>query len=62
VLAIAPADLEAVIAGAPNQAAKEAARLKSIAEGRFDYRPRVAPQRDRMMRGWRLAQTRRTRA
>ena len=43
-------DVEAVIAGARKQAAKEAAALKSIAEGRFD-RSWVAPQRDRMMNG-----------
>lgn len=50
VLAIAPADVEAVIAGARKQAEKEAAALKSIAEGRFD-RSWVIPQRDRMMNG-----------
>lgn len=50
VLAIAPEDVEAVIEGARKQAAKEAAALKSIAEGRFD-RSWVAPQRDRMMNG-----------
>jgi RraA family protein len=50
VLAIAPADVEAVIEGARKQAAKEAAALQSIAEGRFD-RSWVAPQRDRMMNG-----------
>jgi RraA family protein len=50
VLAIAPPDVEAVIAGARKQAAKEAAAPKSIAEGRFD-RSWVAPQRDRMMNG-----------
>ncbi|SAK84411.1 diguanylate cyclase [Caballeronia catudaia] len=50
VLAIAPTDVEAVIEGARKQAAKEAAALQSIAEGRFD-RSWVAPQRDRMMNG-----------
>ncbi|MDR5753101.1 MULTISPECIES: RraA family protein [unclassified Caballeronia] len=50
VLAIAPADVHAVIEGARQQAAKEAAALASIAEGRFD-RSWVAPQRDRMMNG-----------
>ena len=50
VLAISPADVEAVIEGARKQAAKEAAALKSIAEGRFD-RAWVAVQRDRMMNG-----------
>jgi len=47
-LAIAPADVDAVIEGARRQHAKEAAALKSIAEGNFD-RSWVAPQRDRMM-------------
>jgi len=47
-LAIAPADAEAVIEGARRQQAKEMAALKSIAEGNFD-RSWVAPQRDRMM-------------
>lgn len=50
VLVIAPADVEAVIEGPRKQAAKEAAALKSIAEGRFD-RSWVAVQRDRMMNG-----------
>jgi RraA family protein len=50
VLAIAPADVHAVIEGARRQAAKEAAALASIAEGRFD-RSWVATQRDRMMNG-----------
>jgi RraA family protein len=50
VLAIAPADADAVIEGARKQAAKEAAALESIAEGRFD-RAWVAVQRDRMMNG-----------
>jgi RraA family protein len=50
VLAIAPADVEAVIESARKQAAKEAAALRSIAEGRFD-RSWVASQRDRMMNG-----------
>jgi RraA family protein len=48
VLAIAPADVETVIAGARKQAAKEAAALRSIAEGRLD-RSWVAVQCDRMM-------------
>jgi RraA family protein len=48
VLAIAPADVDAVIEGARRQHAKEAAALASIADGRFD-RAWVAPQRDRMM-------------
>ncbi|MDR5839416.1 RraA family protein [Caballeronia sp. LZ034LL] len=50
VLAIAPADVEAVIEGARKQAAKEAAQLEAIAQGRFD-RTWVAAQRDRMMNG-----------
>lgn len=50
VLAIAPADVEAVIAGARKQADKEAAALKSIAEGRLD-RSWVVVQRDRMING-----------
>jgi DNA-binding transcriptional regulator YdaS (Cro superfamily) len=50
VLAISPADVHAVIEGARRQAAKEAAALASIAEGRFD-RSWVATQRDRMMNG-----------
>ncbi|WP_244816441.1 RraA family protein [Caballeronia sp. Lep1P3] len=50
VLAIAPADVQAVIEGARKQAAKEAEALRSIAEGRFD-RSWVAAQRDRMMNG-----------
>ncbi|MFL9964490.1 RraA family protein [Paraburkholderia sediminicola] len=48
VLAIAPADVDAVIEGARRQQAKEAAALASIANGNFD-RAWVAPQRDRMM-------------
>lgn len=48
VLAIAPADVDAVIEGARRQHAKEAAALASIANGSFD-RAWVAPQRDRMM-------------
>ncbi|MFM0738235.1 RraA family protein [Paraburkholderia xenovorans] len=47
-LAIAPADAQAVIAGAQRQLAKETAALQSIAAGRFD-RSWVVPQRDRMM-------------
>ncbi|SDV46999.1 RraA family protein [Chitinasiproducens palmae] len=50
VLAIAPTDVETVLAGARKQAAKEAEALTSIAEGRFD-RAWVAAQRDRMMKG-----------
>jgi RraA family protein len=50
VLAISPADVEAVIEGARKTAAKEAAALQSIAAGRFD-RAWVAVQRDRMMNG-----------
>ncbi|MEX3765001.1 RraA family protein [Paraburkholderia phenoliruptrix] len=50
VLAISPADVEAVIEGARKTAAKEAAALQSIADGRFD-RAWVAVQRDRMMNG-----------
>jgi RraA family protein len=48
VLAIAPADVDAVIEGARRQQAKEAAALASIANGNFD-RAWVPPQRDRMM-------------
>lgn len=47
-LAIAPADVAAVIEGARRQLAKEAAALASIANGSFD-RAWVAPHRDRMM-------------
>ncbi|WP_027213878.1 RraA family protein [Burkholderia sp. WSM2232] len=47
-LAIPPADVDAVIEGARRQHAKEVTALKSIAEGNFD-RSWVAPQRDRMM-------------
>lgn len=47
-LAISPADVEAVIEGARRQHAKETAALKSIANGSFD-RSWVVPQRDRMM-------------
>jgi RraA family protein len=47
-LAIAPEDVEAVIAGARRQGEKEANALRSIAEGRFD-RAWVTPHRDRMM-------------
>ncbi|SAK72619.1 diguanylate cyclase [Caballeronia pedi] len=50
VLAIAPSDVDAVIEGARKTAAKEAAALQSIAEGRFD-RSWVAVQRERMMNG-----------
>lgn len=50
VLAISPADVEAVIEGASKQGEKEAAALRSIVEGRFD-RAWVIPQRDRMMKG-----------
>ncbi|SAK50296.1 diguanylate cyclase [Caballeronia glebae] len=50
VLAIAPADVDAVIEGARKTAAKEAAALQSIVERRFD-RSWVAVQRERMMNG-----------
>jgi RraA family protein len=50
VLAIAPADVEAVIAGARRQGDKEAAALRSIAEGRFD-RAWVMPRVERMIEG-----------
>ncbi|MBN3759865.1 RraA family protein [Burkholderia sp. Ac-20365] len=49
-LAISPADVENVIEGARKQGAKEAAALRSIAEGRFD-RSWVTPHRERMMNG-----------
>jgi RraA family protein len=49
-LAISPADVESVIEGARKQGAKEAAALRSIAEGCFD-RSWVTPHRDRMMNG-----------
>ena len=49
-LAIAPSDVESVIEGARKQGAKEAAALRSIAEGRFD-RTWVMPHRDRLMNG-----------
>jgi RraA family protein len=47
-LAIAPADLDALIEGARRQQAKEEAALASIAKGSFD-RAWVVPHRDRMM-------------
>jgi len=50
VVAIAPADVDAVIEGARQQHAKEAAALASIANGTFE-RAWVAAQRDRMMSG-----------
>jgi regulator of RNase E activity RraA len=50
VLAIAPEDVEAVIAGARKQADKEAASLRAIAEGRFD-RAWVLPRIEQMMKG-----------
>lgn len=50
VLAIAPADVEAVLAGARRQGEKEAASLKAIAEGRFD-RAWVMPRVEQMMKG-----------
>jgi RraA family protein len=50
VLAIAPADVAAVIEGARRQADKEAAALRSIAEGRFD-RDWIGPQETKMMGG-----------
>ncbi|MEI5999419.1 RraA family protein [Paraburkholderia bengalensis] len=49
-LAIAPGDVDGVIAGARKQGAKEAAALQSIAEGRFD-RAWVRAHLDRMMNG-----------
>jgi len=49
-LAISPADVETVIAGARLQEAKEASALKSIAEGSFD-RSWVIAQRERMIKG-----------
>jgi RraA family protein len=50
VLAIAPADVAAIIEGARRQADKEAAALRSIAEGRFD-RDWIGPQETKMMGG-----------
>jgi len=50
VLAIAPADVAAVIAGAQRQGDNEAAALKSIAEGRFE-RTWVEPHEKKMMAG-----------
>ncbi len=50
VLAISPADVEAVIEGARKQGAKEAAALESIAQGRFD-RAWVLPHQERMIKG-----------
>ncbi len=50
VLSIAPADVAAVIEGAKRQADKEAAALRSIAEGRFD-RDWIGPQETKMMGG-----------
>jgi RraA family protein len=49
-VAIAPADVTAVIAGAKLQAEKEAAALSAIAQGRFD-RSWVVPHESRMMGG-----------
>ncbi|KXU83166.1 methyltransferase [Paraburkholderia monticola] len=49
-LAIAPADVDAVIEGARRQQAKETAALESIANGTFE-RGWVNVQRDRMMNG-----------
>ncbi|OLL31628.1 methyltransferase [Burkholderia sp. SRS-W-2-2016] len=49
-LAISPADVDAVIEGARRQQAKEAAALASIANRTFDN-AWVAVQRDRMMNG-----------
>ncbi|SAL32601.1 diguanylate cyclase [Caballeronia sordidicola] len=48
VLAIAPGDVSAVIEGAKRQAGKEAAALRSIAEGRFD-RAWIEAQEKKMM-------------
>jgi RraA family protein len=50
VLAISPADVAAVIEGAKRQGDKEAAALRSIAEGRFD-REWIGPQETKMMGG-----------
>jgi len=50
VLAIAPADVEAVIAGARKQGEKEAASLRAIAEGCFD-RAWVLPRVEQMRNG-----------
>ncbi|MFL9926816.1 RraA family protein [Herbaspirillum lusitanum] len=50
VLAIAPDDLQRVIAAAQKQKDKEAASLQAIAEGRFD-RSWVALQEEKMMAG-----------
>lgn len=50
VLAIAPADVEAVIAAARKQGEKEAASLRAIAEGRLD-RAWVLPRIEQMMKG-----------
>jgi regulator of RNase E activity RraA len=50
VLAIAPGDVAAVIEGAKRQANKEAAALRSIAEGHFD-REWIGPQETKMMGG-----------
>ena len=50
VLAIAPADVEAVLAGARKQGEKEAASLRAIAEGRFD-RAWVIPRVEQAMKG-----------
>lgn len=50
VLAIAPADVEAVLAGARRQGEKEAASLRAIAEGRFD-RAWVIPRIEQMRKG-----------
>ncbi|MDN7181830.1 RraA family protein [Caballeronia sp. SEWSISQ10-4 2] len=50
VLAIAPEDVAGVIEGAKLQANKEAAALRSIAEGRFD-REWIGPQEKKMMDG-----------
>ena len=50
VLAIAPADAAAVLAGARKQGDKEAAALRAIAEGHFD-RAWVEPHERKMMAG-----------
>jgi len=50
VLAIAPGDVAAVIEGAKRQANKEAAALRSIAEGHFD-REWIGAQETKMMGG-----------
>jgi RraA family protein len=50
VLAIAPGDVEAVVAGARRQGLKEAAALEAIAQGRLD-RSWIVAHTDRMING-----------